>query len=114
MFIIFGTRYRVKQLGQDMQACLRCGRETVHTTLTRQMWFTLFFIPVFPISKNSTLQVCNLCGQMTEVAQVNPALVSAGPITKSCPNCAKPMLAEDAICSYCGHLTSGYEGELSA
>ena len=59
--IIWGLRSRNKILGQVPYMCQQCRRNGFHTIVRSRRWFTLFFIPIFPISKVSTSR-CNLCG----------------------------------------------------
>jgi DNA-directed RNA polymerase subunit RPC12/RpoP len=59
--LIWGTRWSSVTLGQLSYACSQCGKTTVHTAAVRKGKFTLFFIPLFPISKQYVIS-CNLCG----------------------------------------------------
>jgi zinc-ribbon family len=61
MLFLFGLRRKAKVLGQVDQGCSKCGRQTVHSAVESQRWFTLFFIPVIPLGKSYSLR-CNLCG----------------------------------------------------
>ncbi len=60
--ILFGFRTRGKTLGQHTVGCPNCHREAMTTFSQRRSWFTLFFIPIFPISGKTTVATCNLCG----------------------------------------------------
>jgi len=59
--LIWGTRWSSTPLGQISYNCSQCGKQTVHTAYIRKGKFTLFFIPIFPISKQYLI-ACNLCG----------------------------------------------------
>ncbi len=59
--LIFGSRSRNMALGQKMYTCSRCRRPSYHTIVRLRRWFTLYFIPIIPMSQ-STVSVCNLCG----------------------------------------------------
>jgi hypothetical protein len=61
MLFLFGLRRKAKVLGQIDQTCAKCSRQTVHTAVESQRWFTLFFIPVIPLGKSYAVR-CNLCG----------------------------------------------------
>jgi len=63
MIILFGTRTNKKNLGQFPSYCRRCNRTTVHSVRDQKNWFTLFFIPVIPLSGTITYGRCNICGQ---------------------------------------------------
>jgi hypothetical protein len=59
--IIWGFRSRNKVLGQASYVCQQCHQNSYHTFTRTQRWFTLFFIPIFPI-RNNTISCCNMCG----------------------------------------------------
>ncbi len=59
--IIFGSRLKNKVLGQTQYVCSQCRRQAFHTIVRSQRWFTLYFLPIFPIGKTTTSR-CNLCG----------------------------------------------------
>lgn len=111
MWIIFGWSERKKDLGQSYGYCPKCEQETAHVTEQRQNWFTLFFIPVFPISGKRIVSRCNLCGK-----EGTGALYGASPYptkpkarTKKCPLCAEEIDATAASCPHCGHRFSETE-----
>ncbi len=59
--LIFGTRWAAVVLGQITYSCSHCQRQTVHSAIVRTGKCTLFFIPLFPISKKYLIS-CNVCG----------------------------------------------------
>jgi hypothetical protein len=61
MLFLFGLRRKAKVLGQVDQSCSKCNRQTVHSAIESQRWFTMFFIPVIPLGKSYAVR-CNLCG----------------------------------------------------
>jgi hypothetical protein len=63
MFIIFGWPRRKSGVHTLSAYCPRCRRETVHRGFHERAWFTLFFIPVFPLSGRHPHAFCNVCGQ---------------------------------------------------
>ena len=66
MIILFGTRRRRTPLGIVMLLCQRCQRPSAHAVFMVRTWFTLFFIPLFPVSiKYAT--ACPLCGVVTQI-----------------------------------------------
>lgn len=67
--ILFGTRSIV---GNDAVPAVRthcpaCGRETEIAGKAYRQWFTLFFIPVFPISGRTRFSQCTNCGAQFEL-----------------------------------------------
>ncbi len=64
MMIIMGYRSRNKVMGQVQYVCPQCRQNSFHTVVRSRRWFTLYFIPLFPLSKNTSSR-CNMCGIMT-------------------------------------------------
>jgi ribosomal protein L37E len=62
--ILMGYRTRNKVMGQLQYVCPRCQQNSYHAIVRSRRWFTLYFIPLFPLSKTTTAR-CNLCGFMT-------------------------------------------------
>lgn len=115
MWIIFGFSDRKKDLGQHIRLCLHCQREAFHSIRQQQRWFTLFFVPVFPISGKETLDRCNVCGyESTHVAMPAPeAQAGAGGMStlasRSCPRCGGKVDAAAERCPFCGNKLSPSE-----
>ncbi|MYT73639.1 MULTISPECIES: zinc-ribbon domain-containing protein [unclassified Streptomyces] len=59
--IIFGTRGYVYQLAMLTLVCGGCGNPSAHSLRKYLTKFTLFFIPLFPISTKYRTQ-CTFCG----------------------------------------------------
>jgi tellurite resistance protein TerB len=56
--IIVGVRGRGATLGGGQFYCPRCQRDRPYTRTGIRRWFTLFFVPMFPISSISGARVC--------------------------------------------------------
>jgi transcription elongation factor Elf1 len=65
--IIWGMRSRSKALGQRVLNCPNCHRDAMTVAAQTRRWFTLFFIPIFPISSKQTIAQCGLCGYRYQV-----------------------------------------------
>jgi tetratricopeptide (TPR) repeat protein len=69
--LLFGTR---PIISTDTSAapvhtvCPRCGRRSDIVGKSYRTWFTLFFIPVFPVSGARRFSECGTCGAQFEVA----------------------------------------------
>lgn len=76
--IIFGFRSYLRGLGIVTLVCGACGRPAAHRIVERIRKFTLFFIPLFPVSKSRAL-ACTFCGQTTAISaeQARQYLASA-------------------------------------
>ena len=64
MLILFGARTRVSKSREEdilKNSCPGCGSNLVLSDLKR--WFTLYFIPIFPVSHIDTFYKCDKCEQ---------------------------------------------------
>jgi hypothetical protein len=59
--IIFGTKGYLVQLAMISLLCGNCGNPAAHAVRQQITKFTLFFIPLFPISTKYETQ-CTFCG----------------------------------------------------
>ena len=64
--IIYGYRTQNKVMGQLPQVCSRCQRQGQHTVVRSKRMFTLFWVPLFPISKKTVMR-CSLCGNQMQI-----------------------------------------------
>jgi hypothetical protein len=103
MWIIFGAIPRKKELGQMPTTCDRCARETVHSLEQRRTWFTLFFLPIFPLGGQHEVRRCNLCGQESPGGLSSTLALSSSVGQRRCPHCAELIHVEARVCRFCGH-----------
>lgn len=62
-FIIWGSRGITSTLGEGTFYCPQCDREeSSYTHKSARPWFTLYFIPVFPIGSATPYVECRGCG----------------------------------------------------
>jgi tetratricopeptide (TPR) repeat protein len=68
--ILFGTRSMISDdpAGAVETVCPHCNRRTWIRAKTYRNWFTLFFIPVFPISTKTRFSQCATCGAQFQVS----------------------------------------------
>ncbi|MFJ8109532.1 zinc-ribbon domain-containing protein [Streptomyces sp. NPDC096132] len=79
--IIFGTKGYLYQLAIVTLVCGRCGNPAAHTLRKRVTKFTLFFVPLFPVSTKYLTQ-CTFCGAEQKVtAQEAERLRTQGSVT---------------------------------
>ncbi|WP_019928695.1 zinc-ribbon domain-containing protein [Nocardia sp. BMG111209] len=64
--LIWGWRRSVTQLAMITLVCGNCHNPAAHTLRKVVTWFTLFFIPLIPLSTKHTLQ-CTFCGAPSDV-----------------------------------------------
>ena len=62
MFLIFGLKSRERRLGSPIGVCPVCGNTAAQVTVRRSTWFSLFFIPLFPVKPASQYSTCTYCG----------------------------------------------------
>ncbi|MFZ6053329.1 zinc ribbon domain-containing protein [Halocola ammonii] len=65
MIVIVGNKYReteVQNGASGMRYCPGCQLISNLTEVQRRNWLTLFFIPVFPVSKPQHFLKCSRCG----------------------------------------------------
>ena len=63
MILIWGFRARAKAVSTGEFFCTRCGADRSYVLQHLRRWFTLFFIPLFPVGKTLGEQVkCSTCG----------------------------------------------------
>jgi len=82
LLIIFGLRVFYRTVGQGTFHCQRCGGDREYRHRAGRRWFTLFFIPVIPLSKAGEHVRCAVCGtryrmevlSLPTVAQMQAAL----------------------------------------
>ena len=68
--ILFGSRAMVSDTGAPgvVTRCPNCNQQSNLMSKAYRNWFTLFFIPVFPISGRTEFSQCSTCGAQFEVA----------------------------------------------
>jgi hypothetical protein len=66
--IIFGTKGYLYTLAMLTLVCGRCGNPAAHSVKKRVTKFSLFFIPLFPISTKYVTQ-CTFCGAAQQISK---------------------------------------------
>jgi tellurite resistance protein len=62
MFIVFGFRTRPSKVSEGDFFCPKCGADRHYILQRFRQWFTLFFLPIFPMSGSKGEQVkCQTC-----------------------------------------------------
>lgn len=63
MFIIYGTRKLKKILGeqQHLFQCQNCNNLIHYKLMSLWTWFTLFWIPIFPVGRKKYYSICPVC-----------------------------------------------------
>ncbi|MCD7862803.1 MAG: zinc ribbon domain-containing protein [Lachnospiraceae bacterium] len=70
MFVIIGTQVKKEELGciPEPRICPRCRRLVHYQVIREQRWFTVFWVPLFPVQSKQYIQCpsCGLALQMDE------------------------------------------------
>jgi len=74
--IIYGWRRSVRQLATATYVCGTCQNPTAHALRRTATKFTLFFIPLFPIS-SKYFTVCTFCGATNKLTKAEAQQVTA-------------------------------------
>ena len=67
--VIWGYRTRVAILATLTYICETCGVQAAHRVVRRRRWFTLFFIPVFPLGADKHTDTCINCGRVLQLSK---------------------------------------------
>ena len=108
MFIIFGAKTVKTPVKNGLNLRKYCDRCRLLSDLREhsfRQYFTLFFIPVFPISKGESSLVCNRCGASFYIqpedhlgSERESSFHSAGATERiSAPDAEKMVI----VCDYC-------------
>jgi zinc-ribbon family len=63
VILIFGVRSRLKTIAEGSFFCPKCGADRTYRLQSIRRWFTLFFLPVFPVSgPQGEIVKCTTCG----------------------------------------------------
>ncbi|MGH9753583.1 MAG: zinc-ribbon domain-containing protein [Blastocatellia bacterium] len=108
MFVLFGTKTVKTPVKNGLNLRKRCDRCRLLSDLREHSFrqhFTLFFIPVFPISKGEHMLVCDRCGASFYIqpedhlsAQIESPFYSASAAKMSSAPDAEKMVI---VCDYC-------------
>lgn len=69
--IVFGTRNRKKSLSMGTFHCPRCNAQRPYERVQYKQWFTLYFIPIFPLREIGEFVECSTCHTAFELAVLN-------------------------------------------
>ena len=64
--VLWGRKRRTKVLGKGFFMCPECLGEKRYSRVRSRTWFTLFYLPLFPIEASAEYVQCDLCGNTFE------------------------------------------------
>src|SRR5215470_15365451 len=104
MFIIFGSKTVKTPVKDGLNLRKHCGRCRLLSDMqehSSKQYFTLFFIPVFPISKGESSLVCTRCGASFYIqsedhlrSQTESPFHTAGAVNKSSESDSEKMVVD--------------------
>lgn len=68
MFLLFGLRTKDHLLGSPVLRCEICGWDAPQSVYRRSTKFTLFFVPLFPVSPGKYYLRCHHCQGMRQTS----------------------------------------------
>ncbi|MGI8760895.1 MAG: zinc-ribbon domain-containing protein [Jatrophihabitantaceae bacterium] len=88
--LIFGFRSYLRTLGIVTMVCGSCHNPAAHRVVEQVRKFTLFFVPLFPVSKRRSL-TCTFCGQASAITaeQAQQYLAGSGSGAGASPSLQK-------------------------
>lgn len=92
MFFIFiaGVQPRERTIEDAPKTCPRCGKKAAKV-MRKDLFFSFFFIPLFPVKKGDPYLRCTRCGY------------TGGPGSRRrCPSCGSEVPGEYNFCPFCG------------
>jgi hypothetical protein len=74
--LIFGLSARQLLMATLFYVCETCGQHAGHRLVRRTNWFTLFFIPLFPVGSRY-IDTCAYCGRSIQVPRDRAEMAAA-------------------------------------
>jgi len=118
MFIIFGTRQVARDVKNELpvrQVCPKCSLLSEMRLQRQASYFTLFFIPLFPISKSEEIVKCGRCNaafyrnQNASPPPVNYAERTVVVCPECETNCGIPAVLRNSILVTCPRCRTQFE-----
>lgn len=77
--LVLGARVRAAVIAMLTYVCESCGADAAHRVVKQKRWFTLFFIPVFPIGSAKYSDTCVACGRVLRLTQQQATTAGVAP-----------------------------------
>ena len=79
MLFIVGVRVYSELLATVAYVCENCGQHAAHHLTRRTRRLTLFFLPLFPVSR-TYLDTCTYCGRVQRVSKDRAGAAGRQPV----------------------------------
>lgn len=102
-FIVWGSRVRDVTVKQTPFYCPHCHRQRTGNHRRVRRYFTLYWIPLFPIETLVECVQCNTCTGQFEmgVLQLTPEQIEEATAPWKCDDCGNANPAEHEVCVSC-------------
>ncbi|MFP4563660.1 MAG: zinc ribbon domain-containing protein [Spirochaetia bacterium] len=107
-FLIAGVQPRTRTIDDTSHRCPTCGRNTAKLKRVDH-YFSLFFIPLFPVKKGEEVLLCENCGYSSSPEGDNYFAAperfgerAAREERGICPECGRAVEPGFSYCPYCG------------
>ena len=102
--ILWGSKNREKKLASVPFFCPSCGRDGTATHFKQARYFTLYFVPLFPIHTYGEFVRCDACQATfdTGILSMNRAELLASTQPWICGRCQNRNPANSDECLGCG------------
>jgi len=100
-FFVAGVQPRTVSLGTRNRTCPSCGRPRV-TGKRIDHYFSLFFIPLFPVGRGAPVLACEACGAVVDEREAASGPDRRPPVTPRCGACGRRVEADFSFCPTCG------------
>jgi hypothetical protein len=103
MVIIWGARNREKRMAEGRFFCPHCRQEAPYHAMRVSKYFTLYFIPLFPIQKLGEYVRCVLCQTnfKPEVLRLTRQQIEESNAPWKCTFCSNTNAADQTVCLAC-------------
>ncbi len=82
MIIIFGNKVRYKTLATGQFYCPQCKAKRDYELRQARNWFSIYFIPIFPLNQLGEVVTCLTCGTNFPREVLSVAAPSNGPLDR--------------------------------
>lgn len=99
-FFIGGIQPKTVVIDKQAKTCPGCGYPELYLKRVDR-YFSLFFIPLFPVKKGVPFLTCENCNAIFNGHGLKINVKQPG-ARRRCPHCGKPVEPDFSFCPYCG------------
>jgi hypothetical protein len=101
MIFIAGVQPKTRKLDTNPRLCPLCGATEAYLKRVDH-YLSIFFIPIFPVSRGKPAIICERCGGISD--EIGHAIGARPPYRQGlfCQHCGRDLEREFIFCPYCG------------